>query len=139
MQAVDLAGAETVLNRLMYKRDSAPCHIVFQHIPPDRGIGILRDILGLAAPGCFATIQLPFYRDRSFFEQTMEQIDAVTFDGSRIDVITQGAHSEGAMLMFDYPWPRVYAAFVDHGFTNIHMIHTNHGGVHGAWIFSTRD
>ncbi len=114
-------------------------HMVFQHIPPGRGIGILRDLLDLAAPGCFVTIQLPFYRDRSFFQQTMEKIDAVAFDGSRIDVIARSQHSEGTMLMFDYPWPQVYAAFVDRGFSNIHMIHTNHGGVHGAWMFSTRD
>lgn len=113
-------------------------HIVFQHIPPERGISILRDLLSRATPGAFVALQFPFYRDRKFFEQTNQGIEAVTFDGSRIETVSRREQGDGAMLMYDYPWPMIYAAFVDYGFTEFHLYHTDHGGVHGAWVFSIR-
>lgn len=113
-------------------------HIVLQHIPPARGTAILRQLLALVAPGGVVSIQMPFYKEQNFLHPVTERMRTFTFDGEHVVPVRQDPDPEGVMHMFDYPWPAVFSALVEHGFEQYFLSHTNHGGAHGAWIFSRR-
>ena len=68
----------------------------------------------------------------------MQGAEAVSYDGSTITPVKRSAAGLGAMLMFDYPWAGVFNAFVDQGFRELHLVHINHGGVHGAWVLAVK-
>lgn len=113
-------------------------HIVLQHIPPRRGMVILRSLLEKVEHGGVISIQVPFYKERNFLDAITERAQTVVYDGDVLIPLKQEKDPEGAMHMFDYPWPAILNALVDNGFEQYFLSHTNHGGAHGTWIFSRR-
>lgn len=108
--------------------------IVFQHIPPERGYGLLRGLLARAAPGAGLTLQLTVYRDPRFREiagarlavrETIETLDTT-------EALTR--LPPGEMVMFDYDLSIVMALVFEAGFEDAALVHTDHGGFHGVFI-----
>ena len=108
--------------------------IVFQHIPPAQGYGLLRDLLARAAPGAGLTLQLTVYRDprhrdvaggRLVVGETIQTVDTS-------DALARLA--SGEMVMFDYDLSVVMALVFEAGFADTYLTHTDHGGFHGVYI-----
>jgi len=113
--------------------------IVFQHIPPDRGMELLERILYELAEGGVLTLHFTFYRDaalappksrvRTVLGRTLRRI--LGRSGSTPPPV-------GSIMMFDYDLGAIAKRLNAHGVNDIRLIHTNHGGHHGAQIIGRR-
>jgi SAM-dependent methyltransferase len=100
--------------------------IVFQHIPPSRGLPLVRLLLEHLAPGGFASLH--------FAEPETQPIQAfqTSEDGTLRTLRAAENPSDVLMSMFDYDLSSLFAAFVEAGFSELLLEHTDHGGCHGA-------
>ena len=112
--------------------------IVFQHIPPERGYGLLRNLLARAAPGAGLTLQLTVYRDLHHRHIAGGRLAL----GERIETLDTSAAlaalPPGEMVMFDYDLSVVMALVFEAGFADAVLVHTDHGGFHGVFIHGRR-
>lgn len=112
--------------------------IVFQHIPPERGYPLLRTIARRLAPGGCVTLQLAVYRDPQHFQVAggrigiADEIKAISGDQALSTLPL------GEMVMFDYDLSIVAALLFNEGIEELHLLHTNHGGFHGAVIYGRK-
>jgi SAM-dependent methyltransferase len=111
--------------------------IVFQHIPPERGLEILRQLLARLAVGGAVSLQLTVWRDqdrewphetgwRKLFQKQRQRRWA-----RRLPV--------GQILMYDYEMSQVIRLLNTAGIEEIHLVSTNHDGHHGVIILGRRD
>ena len=119
--------------------DWVSSHIVFQHIPPSRGYALLRDLLGLLAPGGICSIQLCFLRDQANAGEFVGYSRFWSFDGEAAHAgLDQDPNPVGTVRMYDYDLNRVFAAMLAHKVELFGIAQTDHGGHHGAWFFGRR-
>ena len=112
--------------------------IVFQHIAPERGYVLLRDLVERLAPKGCITLHFTFYRDERFGETAGARLvsgaDAPTIRNP--DALLSLA--PGAMVMFDYDLSVVVGLLFQMGVTKLYLDHTDHGGFHGAIIYGRK-
>lgn len=113
-------------------------YIVFQHILPRTGYVILQDILSHLAFGGFTSIQLTFAHDRRDHNTMLRDLNSWRYDGETISVLETSDHEPGDMSMYDYDLNKVLMIFARAGVREPFLSHTDHGGVHGFWIFGQR-
>lgn len=109
--------------------------IVFQHIPPERGYGLLKALLERLGPGGCVTLQFALYRDVRHAQVAGGRI--VMDEGRPAPVSTEAALRalpKGEMVMFDYDLTVIAAILFGVGVSQIEVTHTDHGGFHGAFI-----
>jgi SAM-dependent methyltransferase len=113
-------------------------YIVFQHIPPERGYGLLDELLQRAAESCLLSVHFTFFKDaRGLNDHGIDPIRFGIIEGDSIRPLIL-KDRERRMMMFDYDLTRLFAMFVNHRFTQIRLSHTDHGGAHGAIILAAR-
>lgn len=114
--------------------------IVFQHIPAERGYGLLVDLARSVRAGGVVSVHLTSHRDASHMHEIARDVGSARYDGLTMTVFTTVPNDAvGSMSMYDYDLGRVLALLTSLLFRNFWLEHTNHGGVHGYWIFSRRD
>lgn len=109
--------------------------IVFQHIPPERGYGLLKDLLERLGPGGCVTLQFALYRDARHAAVAGGRL--VMNQGAPAVVSTDAALRrlpKGEMVMFDYDLTIIAALLFDAGVSDLEIRHTDHGGFHGAFV-----
>ena len=113
--------------------------IVLQHITPEQGYGLISQLLKAVAPGGGVSLHVVFARTEPFAADAGTRIvigdDDVWPAGRTADV---SAVPPGVMIMHDYDLGRVIALFHLHGFRQVHLDHTDHGGPIGAVIHARR-
>jgi SAM-dependent methyltransferase len=128
-------------------RDSLPDHgvdwinslIVFQHIPPERGYGILEGLVQVLNPGGFVSIQISFFRDTRHTAEIVRDLSDYRYDGHTIELINEPTDDHpGSMSMYDYDMNRVLRILYLGGIETVLTEHTDHAGCHGAWLFGRR-
>ena len=113
--------------------------IVFQHIPPPRGHELLDELLSTVTVGGVASLHFSTHRDRGHLDEIFRDVAVARFDGTTMTTFaTRDGGPVGAMTMFDYDLGRLTSQFVVHGFEQLWLEHTDHGGIHGFWIFGRR-
>lgn len=131
-----LRFTETIPNELF---DWVVSAIVLQHIPPQRGYGIIEQLLDRVAPGGGVTLQIMFGRT-SPHEKSI---------GSRLVIDVQGVRPatprkrrrklpQGEMIMHDYDLTRVVGLFYRAGMKALFLEHCDHGGIIGATIYARK-
>jgi len=113
-------------------------YIVLQHIVPAKGYEILRELLGSLAPGGWTSIQLTFAHDYRDLTSLQRDTYAFAYDGERAVALEFKDTPLGEMSMYDYDMNKVLFIFARAGIGTIKLVHTDHGGVHGFWIFAKR-
>lgn len=108
--------------------------IVFQHIPPARGLQLLSRVLDLAAPEAFASIQITCWSDSKPLSLWLRFRRAAQILKARLGL----ARADGLLSMHAYDFGEVARVFVERGFDTLHLSHTDHGGQHGFWIYARR-
>lgn len=132
-----LIGASNVLFMNGITDDSfdiAVSYIVFQHIPPARGLQLLQKVLGKVKAGGAAAIQITFYplKPASKFKKFRRWVK------SYLPRCTEKEGDAAKLIsMFPYDMHRVVKVFFDSGFTTIKLVKTDHGFI-GAWIFGVK-
>jgi SAM-dependent methyltransferase len=111
-------------------------YIVLQHIPPDRGLQILEELLSRLAPGGMVSIQLTVWRD--------SRHDWDRPKGLR-GIIRERAHRRfmkerpvGQIYMYDYDLSKVIRLFNLAGVAEMVLIATDHSGHRGVIILGQR-
>jgi SAM-dependent methyltransferase len=113
--------------------------IVLQHIPPERGYGIIEQLLDRVAPGGGVTLQIMFGRTAPH-EKSI---------GARLVIDVQGVWPAtppkegrelplGVIIMHDYDLSRVVGLFYRAGMKALFLEHCDHGGMIGATIFARK-
>ena len=110
--------------------------IVLQHIPPDRGLEILGDLLARLAPGGMVSIQLTIWRD------ARHERPAVTgwrriFADMRYRRWVQNL-PVGQIWMYDYDLSKVVRLLSMAGVEEMQLVSTDHDGHHGVIIFGRK-
>jgi SAM-dependent methyltransferase len=113
--------------------------IVFQHIPPARGLAQLHTMLSRLSPDGGATIQFMFARtDRhknSLGTRTLIGQDKIeTYPDNGVNVTVPN----GIILMYDYDMSAVLAEMFAVGMRNLAIEYCDHGGHIGATIFGIK-
>lgn len=112
--------------------------IVFQHIAPERGYGLLKDLAARLAPGGCVALQFAVYRDARFSHVAGGRVAM----GDEIQHLDNpdalDALGKGEMVMFDYDLSIVAAILFGAGLRELQMVHTDHGGFHGVMIYGRR-
>lgn len=113
--------------------------IVFQHIPPPRGLGLLEKLVSRLEAGGYLSVQLTFYRDAEHAHVVAERIGDHRFDGRTLtafDGLRPG--QPGEMLMFDYDLNGVFRMLFASGLEQLWVEHTYHGGYHGVYLYGVK-
>lgn len=112
--------------------------VVFQHIPPERGMALLDDLLARLAPGGFVSLHFTEGRNDP-------KPPAGTVRGPRTPIgwLFRRLHRPpeppiGQMMMFDYDMGAVEAALSRRGVGQIRTEPTDHDGHMGRMFFGTR-
>ena len=108
--------------------------IVFQHIPPPRGLALLNQLLDRLAPGGLTSLHFNLYRAANLQAPAARAEPGVwrrfTRRASRGDKAERG-DPVGIMQMYDYDFSQLCETFVAHGVERMTL-------VHGVTVFAQR-
>jgi SAM-dependent methyltransferase len=105
-------------------------YIVFQHMPPARGMPLFDRLLGQVAPGGFASLHVTISRN------TPTGVRGAL--ASLRELIDRWSAPRGVMLMYDYDLTRICAAFARNNMRKLVLHYTDHGGHYGVLVFARR-
>lgn len=120
------------------KFDWINSYIVMQHIVPETGYNIIKRLLSLLSPGGWTSIQVTFGHDHRDISGFYTDANAFQYDGQTVRIMDFKEKPIGQMSMYDYDLNRVLFMFVQSGISELKLVHTDHGGAHGFWIFGKR-
>ena len=112
--------------------------IVFQHIPPQRGYRLLDDLLARVSSGGALSLHVTLFKDESFLTHLWPTLHRGQWDGDRFVSFDHDQGDVGGMEMYDYDMSRIIEMTSRHGFHNLIIQHTNHGGCHGVIMFGRK-
>jgi len=112
--------------------------IVFQHIPPQRGYRLLDDLLARVNSGGALSLHVTLFKDESFLTHLWPTLHRGQWDGDRFVSFDHDQGDVGGMEMYDYDMSRIIEMTSRHGFHNLIIQHTNHGGCHGVIMFGRK-
>jgi SAM-dependent methyltransferase len=114
-------------------------YIVFQHIPPRRGIVIMEELLTSLNSSGVVSIQLTYFHEQRDLQRSIIDIGDYSFDGECVRVLSERRMEErNAMRMFDYDLSSVFRLFHRNGIDEVFSRRTAHGGSYGVWLFGRK-
>jgi SAM-dependent methyltransferase len=112
--------------------------IVFQHIPPERGEAILKELLSRLSMGGMVSIQLTAWRDETHnWPQDVTGWRRRFKRGQRLQEWVDGL-PVGQILMYDYDLSRILRFLNQAGIEEMKLVSTNHDGHHGVIILGRK-
>jgi SAM-dependent methyltransferase len=111
-------------------------YIVFQHIPPAEGLGMLDRCLAAAAPLAFLSVQFTGWRDGKLPSRSLPSRAAQWLE--RQAHRRPSASADPLIRMYDYDFSEIMRLLSRHGFGRVALRHTQHTQHHGAWFISRR-
>lgn len=110
-------------------------YIAFQRIPPAEGLALLLRMRERLAPRAFISIRDTGWADAPPPQALLARLRR--WRSRRVQ--RKDGHDIGALIqMHAYNFSDVTRVFVRHGFTQLVLRHTDHGGHHGAWFIARR-
>lgn len=109
--------------------------VVFQHIEPQEGIALLQRVLNSLRPAGLVSMQITAWREPHLTSTPMGKWKRFV----QLALARAGVRRpENLIQMHDYNLSQVVKAFVEAGINEQRLIHTNHGGHHGVWLFGQK-
>jgi SAM-dependent methyltransferase len=109
--------------------------IVFQHIPPRRGLVFLDQLLAALPIGGFASLQFTLHRVPTLLPAL--DVNWVRFDGDRAEVV--GRDHEENVGMYDYDAGAILARYFGAGLTDPRLIRVEYNGIIAAHFLGRRN
>jgi SAM-dependent methyltransferase len=107
---IDLLLSDDTLSLVTGKFDFVHSFIVLQHIPPERGYQIIRQLLSLLEPAGVFALHVGFAKARELMVHEMPAARYYRRDGTILhDLCIQPPPPEGTVQMFDYDLNQVFA------------------------------
>ena len=110
--------------------------IVFQHIPPERGMEILADLLARLAPGGMISLQLTAWRDGRHQRPVVTGWRRAYADYRHRQWVQN--LPVGQIWMYDYDLSKVLRLLNLAGIEEMKLVSTDHDGHHGVIIFGRK-
>lgn len=110
--------------------------IVFQHIPPQRGMALLADLLARLAPGGHVSLHVTIWRDPQHVARSRgwrRLVPSLVGERAR-----RARMPTGTVMMYDYDLSQVVKLFNQAGVAEMSLVSTDHGGHHGVIILGRR-
>jgi SAM-dependent methyltransferase len=131
--------SDDTLSRIGGGFDLVNTLIVLQHIPPDRGLRLMRRLIEATRVGGVCSLQLTYARDRRFLVHEGPRATFYRREGDRmVDILpSDAAPPEGTITMFDYDLNQVMALVTSYAGHPVLTIPTNddgHLGVHFVFV-----
>ena len=111
--------------------------IVFQHIPPERGLVLLRQLMDRLALNGMISLQLTIWRDPGLDFPTAKGLEGLLL-GLRLRRKARTL-PVGHIHMFDYDLSAVIRIFNEAGIQDMRLMSTDHAGHHGVLILGRKD
>lgn len=132
---IELVLSDDTLSQVTGPFDLVNTFIVLQHIPPERGLLLIRRLIELTRIGGISSLQLTYARERRFLPHEAPRARYYRREGNAmIDIGTTSAeHPPGTVTMFDYDLNDVFAILGEFGGHPILSLPTNddgHLGIH---------
>lgn len=105
-------------------------YIVFQHIPPTRGMVILDDLLSRLQPNGLVTLH--FTTARSSHLRGKNRVARLK------QWLSQRLHPAHSVSMFDYDIGKLMSSFHRHDIRQMTILSTDHGGHFGVYIIGVK-
>lgn len=102
--------------------------IVFQHIPPQRGLKMLEALLERLRPGGVISLQFTVSREAHLKRPLLKRLVR--------QIVPQPT---GVMSMYDYDFSAILSRLNQNGIHKMMLETTNHGGYHGVLILGRRE
>jgi hypothetical protein len=114
---VKLALSDDALSQVPGTFDLVNTFIVLQHIPPDRGIRLMRDLIERTRVGGVCSLQLTYARERRFLTHEGPRAKYYRRSGNTmIDLAATGAqHPTGTITMYDHDLNEVFSVLAEYG------------------------
>jgi SAM-dependent methyltransferase len=109
--------------------------IVFQHIPPERGMVLLKSLLDRLSPGGHVSLQLTFWREPHLFPAPPTQVRGWL---RKLRAKTAPPIPVGLISMYDYDLSQILRLFNLAGIEEVSLVSTDHAGHHGAILLGRR-
>ena len=137
---IDYVLSDDALSRVEGTYDFVNSCIVLQHIPVDRGMNLLGQLLGRVRPGGGCLIQLSTKRNHGKWRELRYRIRHAVPGGQAVMNLIDGrAADTPVMQMNEYPLDAVLRLFHENGFEKMVVRYEDHGGTDTAMIFARRD
>jgi SAM-dependent methyltransferase len=128
----DLSNVEGVFNFIN-------SYIVFQHIPPERGMRLLESLLRRLANGGIFSIQLTYAKERRHHQHEITSKYYRRSGNSFVDLVANSAgNPEGTITMFEYDLNEVIALISEVVGQTLLVLPTNHDGHLGAHLIGVK-
>jgi len=110
--------------------------IVFQHIPPARGMVIVRSLLERLEPGGVGALHFTYSRRASLARRSVSWMRrTVPLANSVVNVAQGKPWTYPLMQMHSYRLERLLELLDEHGCRELYLQQTDHGGYLGAMLF----
>jgi SAM-dependent methyltransferase len=137
---IDYVLSDDALSRVEGTYDFVNSCIVLQHIPVDRGMNLLGQLLSRVRPGGGCLIQLSTKRNHGKWRELRYRIRHAVPGGQAVMNLIDGrAADTPVMQMNEYPLDAVLRLFHGNGFEKMVVRYEDHGGTDTAMIFARRD
>ena len=113
--------------------------IVFQHIPPERGVVLLQTLLERLKPQGCITIHVTIFKSVGTLNMKGAGVEFFRWDGNGFKTLLATLLPKGGMTMYDYDFNQVIAILCQGGIRRFTLQHTDHGGHHGVIIIGRKD
>jgi predicted O-methyltransferase YrrM len=113
--------------------------IVFQHIPPVKGMQILDVLLACLRHGGFVSLHLTFAKDRRMLEWSTRHVEHYRSAERTFEVLTeQNAQDHAVQSMYDHDLNHAMVLCVKHDIHEVWLSHVDHGGQHGVMLYGMK-
>jgi SAM-dependent methyltransferase len=110
--------------------------IVFQHIPPERGLALIDDLLARLAPGGLISLHVTVWRDAHLKEPSARGLKRLLRPLVRRWRLAR--LPKGTIRMYDYDLSQVVERLNRAGIGELALVATDHGGHHGVILLGRK-
>ena len=110
--------------------------IVLQHIPPDRGLALIEDLLARLAPGGLISLHVTVWREAHLKEPSAGGLKRLLRPLVRRWRVAQ--LPKGTIRMYDYDLSQVVERLNRAGVGELSLVATDHGGHHGVILLGMK-
>jgi SAM-dependent methyltransferase len=110
--------------------------IVFQHIPPARGLALIEDLLARLAPGGLVSLHVTIWREAHLQEPSARGLKRYLRPLVRRWRLAR--LPKGAIRMYDYDLSQVVERLNRAGVGEVALVPTDHGGHHGVILLGRK-
>ena len=111
-------------------------YIVFQHIPPERGLPQMAELMARLAPGGVVSLQVTIWREDHL--KAPKPAGWRRWLGPLLEPLRTARLPKGAILMHDYDLSAVVEIMQRAGVEDLTLSATDHGGHHGVILIGRK-